>query len=112
MARPMKVLETLVVGVSPEGGDFESLLLFLRTCVSWKQWVIDQIWDLPYIPSLSSLHNMFYHKLRSLGFRAHHAKELLKTARELVKATKKNKGSKPILWKLSARLDSMTLRLI
>jgi len=48
---------------------------------------------------------MFYKMLREQGFRAHQAKQIYKYALALVKAVKKNSGSKPILRKLSARID-------
>lgn len=99
--RPL--VKTLVVTVSPE--DRTSLLEFLRAYKFWKQYVIDQIWDEDKIPSMSELHKRFYESLREKGFRAHHVKEIYKSIRELVIATKKNKGSKPTLKKLTARLD-------
>ena len=63
------------------------------------------------MPSMKELHHRFYKTLRKQGFRAHHCHEIEKKAREVVKATKKNKGSKPVLRKLTARLDYQDYRL-
>ena len=60
---------------------------------------------------MKELHHKFYRILRKQGFRAHHCHKIERRAREIVKATKKNKGSKPILRKLTARLDSQDYRL-
>jgi len=49
---------------------------------------------------------MFYSKLRTLGFRAHHVSEIYERAREIVEATKKNRGSKLVLKKLTARIST------
>ncbi len=43
--------------------------------------------------------------MRSQGFRAHQAKQIYKYALSLVKSAKNNGGRKPVLKKLSARLD-------
>jgi putative transposase len=57
------------------------------------------------------LHKMFYSELKKLGFRAHHVSEIYKRAREVVEATKKNKGSKPVLKKLTARIHPLDYRI-
>jgi putative transposase len=54
---------------------------------------------------------MFYSELRRLGFRAHHVSEIYKRAKEVVEATKKNNGSKPILKKLTARIHPLDYRI-
>jgi transposase, IS605 OrfB family, central region len=69
------------------------------------QRVVDTLWDLDEIPSRSQVHQLFYQVLRNYGFRAHVARNIYDYALALVKATKKNNGGKPILRKLSARLD-------
>jgi len=69
------------------------------------QRVVDALWDLDKIPSRSQAHRMFYNTLRSYGFRAHVARNIYDQALALVKAVKKNDGNKPVLRKLSARLD-------
>ena len=53
---------------------------------------------------------MFYKLLRKQGFRAHQAKQIYKYALALVKATKRNGGKKPVLGKLSARVDRYDAR--
>jgi putative transposase len=53
---------------------------------------------------------MFYQTLRDRGFRAHVARNIYDQALALVKATKMNGGSKPVLRKLSARLDYQDAR--
>ncbi len=69
------------------------------------QYVIDCLWELDKLPSVNQLHQMFYKLLRSQGFRAHQCKQIYKYALSLVKSAKNNDGKKPVLKKLSARLD-------
>jgi len=85
--------------------DPQPLVPFLRAFRDWTQYVIDEIWGLEHAPSIKELHQRFYRVLRSQGFRAHHCHKIERRAREVVKATKRNKGSKPVLRKLTARLD-------
>jgi len=49
------------------------------------------------------LHEMFYGKLRRLGFRECHVSEVCRCAKEVIEA-KRNGGSKPVLKKLTAEL--------
>ncbi len=118
MTRSVTVVGTLVAGVSPESGDdLAKVIDFLRAYRDAKQYVIDKIWDRRAdLPSLEKLHHEFYEELRKLGFRAHHVKEILKSARELVKAMheKEKKGedvSKPELRRLTARLDIYDIKI-
>ena len=106
MSLPVRARATArVKAVAPEGG--EGLLLeFLRAYRDAVQLVVDEIWGLEKIPSVRKLHEMFYNKLVKLGFRAHHASEIYKRAREIVMATKENGGSKPVLRKLTARIST------
>jgi len=53
---------------------------------------------------------MFYNMLRSYGFRAHVARNIYNTAIALVESAKSNRGSKPIVKKLTARLDHQDAR--
>ena len=69
------------------------------------QYVVDVLWELDKLPTINQAHQMFYKILREQGFRAHQAKQTYKYALALVKAAKKNKGRKPVLKKLSTRLD-------
>lgn len=89
----------------------QSLLQFLKAFRDWIQYVVDQIWGLDHIPTMKELHRRFYKLLREQGFRAHHCHKIERRAREVVKATKKNNGSKPVLRKLTARLDYQDYRL-
>jgi len=57
------------------------------------------------------LHEMFYEKLRMLGFRAHHVKEIYVYARSVVESARSNGGRKPVLRKLAARVDKYDYRL-
>ena len=108
----MRVLATAnVKAVAPDPSQHRKLLQFLRAYRDWTQYVIDQIWCDKKIPSMKVLHHRFYRVLREQGFRAHHCHKIERRAREVVKATKKNRGSKPILRKLTARLDYQDYKL-
>ena len=94
-----------VEAVAPEGG--EGLLLeFLKAYRDAVQLVLNEVWKQDKVPSIKKLHTMFYGKLRALGFRAHHVSEIYKRAREVVEATKRNRGSKPVLRRLTARVST------
>ena len=69
------------------------------------QRIIDALWELDRLPSLNQAHQMFYKRLRGKGFRAHQAKQMYKYALALVKGARRNGGSKPVLRRLSVRLD-------
>jgi putative transposase len=107
----MRVLATAKVeAAAPEGG--EALLhQFLKLYRDAVQYIVDGIWGLDDIPSEEKLHKMFYSELKRLGFRAHHVSEIYRRAREVVEATKKNRGSKPILKKLTARIHPLDYRI-
>ena len=80
---------------------YEELYLTRRAI----QYIIDCLWELDKTPTLNQLHQMFYKTLRSQGFRAHQCKQIYKYALSIVKSAKNNGGKKPVLKKLSARLD-------
>jgi putative transposase len=106
----MRVRATAKVeAVAPERG--EALLQFLKAYRDVVQYIVDKIWSLEKVPSTKQLHKMFYNELRSLGFRAHHVSEIYKRAKEVVEATKKNNGSKPVLRKLTARIHPLDYRI-
>ena len=86
-------------------GSFYDLFVELWKIREATQKIIDALWCLDRIPSLNQVHKMFYNLLRQEGFRAHQAKQIYKYALSLVKSAKANRGSKPTLRKLSARLD-------
>ena len=95
-------------------------LEFLRLYRDAVQMVVDRVWGIDEKLSKKRLHRLFYDDLVSLGFRAHHAKEVYLYAKSLVESARSNGGRKPILRRLSAKvdkydykldLDSMTLTL-
>ena len=99
-----------VEAVTPEGEE-ELLVEFLKLYRDSVQLVVNEVWNLNQVPSEKTLHKMFYSRLRSLGFRAHHVSEIYKRAREIVKSTKKNNGSKPVLKKLTARIHPLDYKI-
>jgi putative transposase len=107
----MRVRATAKVeAVAPERG--EALLIqFIKMYRDAVQYIVDKIWNLEKIPSTKQLHRMFYSELRRLGFRAHHASEIYKRAREVVEAAKKNNGSKPILRRLTVRVHPLDYKI-
>jgi putative transposase len=74
------------------------------------QRIVDALWDLDRIPNRSQAHRMFYQMLRSYGFRAHVARNIYEYALALVKVARESNGGKPVLRKLSARLDYQDAR--
>jgi putative transposase len=74
------------------------------------QRVVDALWGLDEIPNKSQTHQLFYNILRNYGFRAHVVRNIYDYALALVKAAKKNNGGKPVLRRLSARLDYQDAR--
>ena len=100
-----------VKAVTPDSSHRYKLLQFLKAFRDWTQYVVDEMWNLNYIPSMRESHQRFYKVLRNQGFRAHHCHKIERRAREVVKAAKKNNGSKPVLRKLTARLDYQDYRL-
>jgi len=111
MNLPMRVRATAKVeAVAPEGG--EALLVeFLKAYRDAVQLVVNEVWKQDKVPSIKKLHAMFYDKLRRLGFRAHHVSEIYKRAREVVEATKRNRSSKPVLRRLTARISIYDYRI-
>jgi putative transposase len=107
----MRVLATArVEAAAPEGG--EALLIqFIKMYRDAVQCVVNRIWSLDDVPSEEKLHKMFYSGLRRLGFRAHHVSEIYKRAREVVEASKRNNGSKPVLRRLTARIHPLDYRI-
>ncbi len=93
------------------GGELNELLWDLVLYRHAMQRVIDALWELDRIPKKSQAHQLFYSILRSYGFRAHVARNIYSNALAVVEAVKKNNGRKPILRKLSARLDYQDARI-
>jgi putative transposase len=104
------VIEALKVRALPEGG-CDKLLEFLRLYRDAVQLVVDRIWSINEKLSRKKLHRLFYSDLVRLGFRAHHAKEIYVYAKSLVDSARSNGGRRPVLRKLSARVDKYDYRL-
>jgi putative transposase len=104
------VVEALKVRALPEGS-CDKLLEFLRLYRDAVQMVVDRIWGLDVKLSKKKLHRLFYSDLISVGFRAHHAKEVYMYAKSLVDSARGNGGRKPVLRKLSARVDRYDYKL-
>ena len=107
MSLPVRVTVTARVEAVTPKGDEGLLVEFLRAYRDSIQLVVDEIWGLDEVPSRTELHTMFYSRLMKMGFRAHHASEIYKRAKEVVESTRKNNGSKPILKKLTARIHTL-----
>jgi putative transposase len=104
------VIEALRVRALPEGS-YDHLLEFLKLYRDAVQLVIDRIWSINEKLSKRKLHKLFYNNLVSMGFRAHHAKEIYVYAESVVKSARGNGGRKPVLRRLSARVDRYDYRL-
>jgi putative transposase len=104
------VVEALKMRVLPEGS-CDRLLEFLRLYRDAVQTVVDKIWSINDKLSKKKLHKLFYNNLVSMGFRAHHAKEIYTYAKSIIDSAKSNGGRKPVLRKLSARIDKYDYRL-
>ena len=108
--RGRELVETLKVKALPEGSG-EELLEFLGLFRDATQLVVNGIWNLNEIPSRSTLHRAFYDELMGYGFRAHHAKQVYSYAKAIVKSAKGNGGRRPVLRRLTARVDRYDYRL-
>jgi putative transposase len=109
-SKTMRVRATAKVeAVAPEG--CERLIKFLKAYRDAIQGIVNELWRLRKTPSKATLHKVYYNKLRSRGFRAHHASEIYKRARELVEATKSNGGSRPSLRRLTARIHPLDYKI-
>ncbi len=91
-------------------GSLEELREELYMSKRAVQYVIDVLWELDEIPTINQLHQMFYKMLREQGFRAHQCKQMYKYALSIVKSARGNGGRKPVLRKLSVRLDRYDAR--
>jgi putative transposase len=103
-------IEALKMKALPEGS-YDHLLEFLRLYRDAVQMVVDRVWSINEKLSRKKLHRLFYDDLVSLGFRAHHAKEAYVYAKSLVESARSNGGRKPVLRKLSARIDKYDYKL-
>jgi len=94
----------------PEGS-YDHLLEFLKLYRNAVQMVVNRIWSINERLSKKKLHRLFYSDLMRLGFRAHHAKEIYVYTESLVESARSNGGRKPIIRRLSARVDKYDYRL-
>ncbi|MEM4653702.1 MAG: hypothetical protein QW535_06370 [Candidatus Nezhaarchaeales archaeon] len=107
-----ELVEALRMRALPKGGDDRvALVEFLRLYRDAVQLAVDRLWSLSEIPSIKALHRMFYSELRNRGFRAHHVKQIYTYAKAVVRASKQNGGKKPVLRRLTARVDRYDYRL-
>jgi len=104
------VNEALKTRALPEGS-YDKLLEFLRLYRDAVQIIVDRIWGIDEKLSKKKLHRLFYSDLMRLGFRAHHAKEIYINAKSLMDSARGNSGRKPVLRKLSARIDKYDYKL-
>jgi len=104
------VIEALRMRALPEG-NYDHLLEFLRLYRDAVQLVIDRVWSFNGRLSKRKLHRLFYNNLVSMGFRAHHAKEIYVYAESVIKSARGNGGRKPVLRRLSARVDKYDYKL-
>jgi putative transposase len=111
MSLPVRANVTAKIEAVTPKGDEGLLIEFLKTYRNSVQLVIDEIWGLSEVPSWMELHNTFYNRLVKMGFRAHHVSEIYKRAKEVVKSTRKNNGTKPVLRKLTARIHTLDYKL-
>ncbi|MEM4464404.1 MAG: RNA-guided endonuclease TnpB family protein [Ignisphaera sp.] len=107
-----ELVEALRMRALPEGSnDYLALLEFLKLYRDAVQLAVNRLWSLSEIPSIKTLHKMFYSELRNRGFRAHHVKQVYTYAKTVVRASKQNGGKKPVLRRLTARIDRYDYRL-
>jgi putative transposase len=104
------LVEALKVRALPEGS-YDKLLEFLRLYRDAVQMVVDRVWGLKAKLSRKRLHRLFYSDLVSMGFRAHHAKEIYVYAESLVGSARGSGGRRPVLRRLSARIDKYDYKL-
>ncbi|MEM2499378.1 MAG: hypothetical protein QXU30_04450, partial [Sulfolobales archaeon] len=107
-----ELVEALKMRALPEGSDDrDALIEFLKLYRDAVQLAIDRLWSLNEVPSIKALHRMFYSELRNRGFRAHHVKQIYVYAKAVVRASKQNGGRKPVLRRLTARVDKYDYKL-
>ncbi|MEM3988311.1 MAG: hypothetical protein QXZ22_06870 [Sulfolobales archaeon] len=107
-----ELVEALRMRALPEGSDdYDALVEFLKLYRDAVQFVVNNLWSLNEVPSIKTLHRMLYSELRNRGFRAHHVKQVYIYAKAVVKACKKSGGRKPVLRRLTARIDRYDYRL-
>ncbi|MEM4938976.1 MAG: IS200/IS605 family accessory protein TnpB-related protein, partial [Sulfolobales archaeon] len=88
-----------------------ALVEFLRLYRNALQLVVNKLWSLDEVPSIKALHKMFYSELKKYNPRAHHVKQIYVYAKAVVRASRQNGGRKPVLRRLTARVDRYDYRL-
>ncbi len=83
------VVEALKVRAVPEGS-CEHLIEFLKIYRDAVQIVVNELWSLNTKLSKEKLREAFYDRLRKLGFRAHHVKQIYTYAISVVESAKNN----------------------
>ncbi|MEM0490602.1 MAG: hypothetical protein QXH73_05240, partial [Ignisphaera sp.] len=69
--REGELVEALKMKALPESSDDrDALVEFLKLYRDALQLVVNRLWSLNEVPSIKTLHGMFYSELRKLGFRA------------------------------------------
>ncbi|MEM1668614.1 MAG: zinc ribbon domain-containing protein [Thermofilaceae archaeon] len=107
-----ELVEALRMRALPESSDdHDALIEFLKLYRDATQLVVNNLWSLNKVPSIKTLHRMFYSELRNRGFRAHHVKQIYVYAKAVVRASKQSGGKKPVLRRLTARVDRYDYRL-
>ncbi|MEM2234187.1 MAG: RNA-guided endonuclease TnpB family protein [Desulfurococcaceae archaeon] len=107
-----ELVETLKMRALPEGSnDYVALVEFLKLYRDAVQLAVNKLWSLNEVPSIKTLHKMFYSELKRYGFRAHHVKQVYINAKAVVRVSKQNGGRKPVLRKLTARIDRYDYRI-
>ncbi len=91
-------------------GDVNDLLWDLVVYKHALQKVVDALWVFDKIPKRSQVHQLFYPMLRSYGLRAHVARNIYDTALALIRSARESNGGKPIVKKMTARLDHQDAR--
>ncbi|MEM1836020.1 MAG: hypothetical protein QXX86_06570, partial [Sulfolobales archaeon] len=72
-----ELVEALKMRALPESSDdHDALIEFLKLYRDVLQLVVNRLWSLNKVPSIKTLHMMFYNELRKYGFRAHHVKQV------------------------------------
>ena len=91
-------------------GELSDLLWDLNLYRYSLQRAVDALWELDKVPKKSQAHQLLYPVLKSYGFRAHVTRNIYSTALALVKSARQSKGAKPIVRRLSVRLDYQDAR--
>jgi len=101
---------TLKAGAEVVEGSANDLLWDLAIYKYALQRCVDALWELDEASKESQAHQLLYPLLRSYGFRAHVVRNIYSTALALVKSAKESNSSRPVVRRMSARLDYQDAR--